>query len=93
MEDEEFFPFPEFLVFIGYTFILIIDKVMFDTHALFEEDHEEHVDEEDGVENKFNDPADRQLIRTVRSSFRESRAQSYHSMRAMSIADGDDISP
>lgn len=37
---------PELLIFIGYTFILIIDKVLFDTHALFDHDHEdgEHVD-------------------------------------------------
>lgn len=28
------FPLPYFLVFCGYTFILIIDKVMFDSHAL-----------------------------------------------------------
>lgn len=34
------------LIFCGYTFILIIDKVLFDTHALFDHDHEdgEHVD-------------------------------------------------
>ena len=28
------FPLPYFLVFVGYTFILLIDKVMFDSHAL-----------------------------------------------------------
>lgn len=57
-EDDEFFPLPEFLVFCGYTLILIIDKVMFDTHALF--DHEE-----DG----FDDPIDRQLSDNIRNSF------------------------
>jgi len=31
------FPLPYFLMFMGYTMILIIDKVMFDTHALFEQ--------------------------------------------------------
>lgn len=28
------FPFPYFMVFVGYTFILLIDKVLFDTHSL-----------------------------------------------------------
>lgn len=28
------FPLPYFLVFCGYVFILLIDKVMFDSHAL-----------------------------------------------------------
>lgn len=27
------FPFPYFMVFLGYTFILLIDKVMFDSHG------------------------------------------------------------
>ena len=39
--DEKVFPLPEALIFCGYTFILIIDKVLFDTHALFEHDHED----------------------------------------------------
>ena len=30
------FPLPYFLVFCGYTLVLIIDKVMFDSHALLE---------------------------------------------------------
>jgi len=30
-------------MFCGYTLILIIDKVMFDTHSLFEEAHD-HID-------------------------------------------------
>ena len=37
---DKIFPLPELLIFLGYTFILIIDKVLFDTHALFE--HDEH---------------------------------------------------
>lgn len=47
-DKDEFFPLPEFLVFCGYTLILIIDKVMFDTHALFD----------DGSDKQFSDPAD-----------------------------------
>jgi len=31
------FPVPEMLLFIGYTIILILDKVLFDAHALFDE--------------------------------------------------------
>lgn len=35
------FPLPEALIFVGYTLILIIDKVLFDTHALFDNhDHD-----------------------------------------------------
>lgn len=36
---EDPFPLPYFLTFCGYCLILIIDKVIFDTHALF--DHED----------------------------------------------------
>ena len=35
VENEKIFPLPELLVFTGYTIILILDKVLFDTHALF----------------------------------------------------------
>jgi hypothetical protein len=42
---EEPFPLPYFLAFVGYTLILIIDKVMFDTHALFD-DHQRDPAEE-----------------------------------------------
>ena len=41
MAREKIFPLPELLIFCGYTFILIIDKVLFDTHALFDHDHED----------------------------------------------------
>ena len=34
---DKIFPLPEVLVFTGYTIILIIDKVLFDTHALWED--------------------------------------------------------
>jgi hypothetical protein len=36
---EKPFPLPFVLVFAGYSFILIIDRVMFDSHALFEHGH------------------------------------------------------
>jgi hypothetical protein len=38
-EDKEPFPLPFILVFCGYTFILLVDKVMFDSHALFDHGH------------------------------------------------------
>ena len=55
------------MTFLGYTFILIIDKVMFDTHALFEDDpdHEHGLDNE---EVNFRDPADKALIKAIRES-------------------------
>jgi zinc transporter 1/2/3 len=34
-DEPEAFPLPFALVFAGYTFILLVDKVMFDSHALF----------------------------------------------------------
>lgn len=45
------------LLFVGYTLILIIDKVMFDTHALFDDDHDHH-----------GDPAEIKLAQNVRAS-------------------------
>ncbi len=33
---DSIFPLPYFLMFVGYTLILVIDKVMFDTHDLFD---------------------------------------------------------
>jgi len=36
-------------MFLGYTLILVIDKVMFDTHALFD-----HDDEHDPVQRKLS---------------------------------------
>ena len=46
-DDESPWPMPFILIFVGYTFILIIDKVLFDTHALVDHDHEhEHEHEE-----------------------------------------------
>ena len=36
VENDKIFPLPELLIFTGYTIILILDKVLFDSHALFE---------------------------------------------------------
>lgn len=56
---EEPFPLPEVLIFLGYTIILVIDKVLFDTHALFDHDHE------DGANA---DPADVKLELNMKAS-------------------------
>jgi zinc transporter 1/2/3 len=37
------FPVPYFLVFCGYVLILLVDKVLFDTHSLVDHGHEDHV--------------------------------------------------
>ena len=44
------FPLPFVLVFAGYSFILLIDRVMFDSHSLFDHGHDHgknHSDEEE----------------------------------------------
>lgn len=46
--EEEPFPLPFVLVFAGYSFILLIDRVMFDSHALFEHGEEGHGDGKGG---------------------------------------------
>jgi len=52
-DADEIFPLPEMLIFVGYTFILIIDKVLFDTHALFDHDHDGGHDHADPAEMKL----------------------------------------
>mgnify|MGYP000038147291 CR=1 FL=1 len=59
---EKIFPLPELLIFVGYTIILIIDKVLFDTHALFEDDEHGHA----------HDPAERKMESNVKSSMARS---------------------
>ena len=39
---EDPFPLPYFLMFCGYTLILLIDKVLFDTHSLFDDHDDDH---------------------------------------------------
>ena len=62
--NEKIFPLPELLIFFGYTFILVIDKVLFDTHALFDHDH----GEEGGFHDHAADPANAAFSVTVRAS-------------------------
>lgn len=60
---EKVFPLPNILVVAGYTFILIIDKVLFDTHALFEHDEDGH-GHDGGI-----DPAEEKFRNNLRASY------------------------
>lgn len=57
--DESHFPLPFALIFAGYSFILLIDKVVFDTHSLVGEHHHGHT----------HDPVQSQFIQNAKSSF------------------------
>ena len=61
-EGVEVFPLPTLLLFFGYTLILILDKVLFDTHSLFDHDHEHGGDIQ-------HDPAAKKLQDGIRRSF------------------------
>lgn len=63
---EKIFPLPELLIFLGYTIILIIDKVLFDTHALFA--HDEH----EGGHEHTADPATAKLENNLKASMARS---------------------
>lgn len=58
--DAKIFPLPEMLIFVGYVIILIIDKVLFDTHALFDDDH--------GDGHGHADPAEVKLETNLKAS-------------------------
>lgn len=58
-EEKEYFPLPFALAFAGYAFILLIDKVIFDTHSLVGEDHHGHT----------VDPAQAEFVGNVKNSF------------------------
>ena len=55
--NDKIFPLPELMVFFGYTIILIMDKVLFDSKSLFEN--------EDG---EGEDPAKAKLEKNLRTS-------------------------
>lgn len=42
LKGPDAFPLPYVLIFVGYSIILLIDKVMFDTHALFDNNEAGH---------------------------------------------------
>lgn len=58
-DDPDYFPLPFALAFLGYSFILLIDKVVFDTHSLIGEHHHGHA----------NDPVEQRFIENAKSSF------------------------
>ena len=80
-EGKEPFPLPEVLIFVGYTIILVIDKVLFDTHALFEHDH-------GGEDHTHVDPATSKLEKNLRASMAASAAMAEAgNLRASRIAE------
>ena len=56
------FPLPELLAFAGYVIILLLDKVLFDAHAI--------LDAGDSA-GEAVDPAEKKLERDIRGSFLE----------------------
>ena len=42
IDCEEAFGLPYLLIVVGYTLILVLDKVLFDAHAMFHDDHGHH---------------------------------------------------
>lgn len=56
------------MIFCGYTLILIIDKVLFDTHALFEDEHGH------GGHDDHNDPAEIKLEVNMKASMAKNAA-------------------
>jgi len=59
--DDDHFPLPFALFFIGYAFILLIDKVVFDTHSL--------VDGHGGHNHHGHDLVQQNFVQNVKSSF------------------------
>lgn len=75
---EKLFPLPELLIFCGYTFILIIDKVLFDSHALFAHDDEEHG-------HASHDPAEQKFENNLKASMIKASALAESDPRASRI--------
>ena len=44
LKGESTFPLPFLLIVIGYTFMLIIDKVLYNTHVIFEKNNGQEID-------------------------------------------------
>ena len=63
VQNEKIFPLPELLIFVGYTIILIFDKVLFETHSLFADEHGNH-----------QDPAEAKMEQNVKSSMVKTEA-------------------
>ena len=50
-EEDPIFPLPFILVFAGYIFILMVDRVMFDSHSLFDDGHHHEHGKDKGHES------------------------------------------
>ena len=72
--NEKVFPMPELLIFVGYSIILIIDKVLFDTHALFDHDHDEDGHNHDPAEIKLESNLKASMVR-LREPLRATRTE------------------
>ena len=64
---DKIFPLPEFLLLSGYTLILVVDKVLFDTHGMFDGDGPGHAD-----------PAQAKLEKNLESSMSKAAALKTH---------------
>jgi hypothetical protein len=79
-EESDNFPLPFALAFGGYAFILLIDKVIFDTHSLVGGDHHGHL----------VDPAQAQFIGDVKNSFLQfQKMANDHNIHQNGINDSD----
>lgn len=56
------FPLPEICLFLGYTLILTIDKVLFDTHGILGKGPSDSVEKEEATDG---DPAEVKFINHV----------------------------
>ena len=67
-DDDDYFPLPFLLVVLGYTFILLIDKVIFDTHSLVDSHGHGHGNAHG------HDLVQQNFVNNVRSSFTKLQA-------------------
>ena len=67
-DDDDYFPLPFLLVVLGYTFILLIDKVIFDTHSLVDSHGHGHGNAHG------HDLVQQNFVNNVRSSFTKVQA-------------------
>jgi zinc transporter 1/2/3 len=81
-EPPKFFPLPYLIFFCGYTFILIIDRVLFDSHALFEDDDHHGGGHIDPAEERLINIAKKSILDTqhVMSEFPNDKARVMKSM-------------
>jgi len=70
------FPMPFLILVIGYTLILIIDKVLFDTHDIFET--HEHGEGEHANSVEFKDPRMRRASEAITQSMHNMIRQSFN---------------